>query len=179
MTIFRRLDDGTFVANLDEDAVTLLDTLAAEVRAIVQAPPESNRAVARLFPRAYLDPTEEVAEKDWQSVVHDDLVLAKIAAIDEVRGQFDRATRRGGHVQLRFDTEQAERFVRVLNDIRLALGAALGVEHADDAAAADVEPQAGDATYHYRLLLDTLGGLQGDLVDLLLEALPEYPDDEE
>ena len=34
----------------------------------------------RLFPRAYLDPTEEEAESQWQELVHDDLVEARLDA---------------------------------------------------------------------------------------------------
>ena len=59
--------------------------LLAELRAAARSQAgRDNAATERLFPRAYLDPTEEDAETEWQAVVHDDLVREKLAALDAV-----------------------------------------------------------------------------------------------
>ena len=43
----------------------------------------------RLFPRAYLDPTEDEAESEWQVAVHEDLVRQKSAAVGALMDSLD------------------------------------------------------------------------------------------
>jgi hypothetical protein len=113
----------------------------------------------RLFPRAYVDPTEDRAESDFQSVVHDELVRAKsealAALVDDLDGE--------GRIAVELDETQIEQWVAALNDVRLAVGTAIGVTE-DDVDLADDDPRAfGFATY------DWLTWLQGSLVEALLE----------
>ena len=81
----------------------------------------------RLFPRAYLDPTEEEAESDWQRLVHDDLVSGRRKALASVEGTLAAATVRRGRFELTLSDEQAQDWLAVLNDARLALGTRLQV----------------------------------------------------
>ena len=88
----------------------------------------------RLFPRAYLDPTEEAPESEWQSLVHGDLVDARrsrrwpSSCAGSHGGGDGRAS---GTVEVALDDEQPSTWLACLNDARLAFGTALGVT-ADD-----------------------------------------------
>jgi hypothetical protein len=120
----------------------------------------------RLFPRAYVDPTEDVAETEFQSLVHEDLVRAKSDALAGLLDDLDAATDRKGRVTLELHGEELERWVGALNDVRLTLGVVLGVtEDEDDRDVPPDDPRAaGLATY------DWLTWLQGTLVELLMEG---------
>ena len=61
--VFRRRGDGSVVVTLDADTFEVLRSTAREVAAIVAEPPDQEVS-DRLFPRAYLDPTEEQAEQE-------------------------------------------------------------------------------------------------------------------
>ena len=82
----------------------------------------------RLFPRAYLDPTEDEAESEWQVAVHEDLVRQKSAAVGALVDSLDTGTakRKGTH-RAHPRPEVVEQWVSALNDVRLALGVVLEV----------------------------------------------------
>src|SRR5205814_4153470 len=95
----------------------------------------------RLFPRAYLDPTEEIAESQWQSLVHGDLVDSRLASLRTVVLGLDAAQEAAGLDGMRevtLDGPAAEQWLAVLNDARLAFGTALGVTA--DADVDDLDP---------------------------------------
>jgi uncharacterized protein DUF2017 len=81
----------------------------------------------RLFPRAYLDPTEEEAEGEWQRLVHGDLMDGRRAAVATVEGTLAGATVRRGRFELTLSEEEAQAWLAVINDSRLALGTRLQV----------------------------------------------------
>ena len=81
----------------------------------------------RLFPRAYLDPTEEEAEAEWQRLVHDDLVDGRRQALATVERTLAGAMVRRGRFELTLNEEQAQAWLAVINDARLALGTRLEV----------------------------------------------------
>ena len=108
-------------------------------------------ARARLFPRAYLDPTEEAEEAEWQALVHPDLLRQRLDALEldhasARRGaELDRAT--GGRSTLTPDEVQA--WLGVLNDTRLVLGTRLGVTE-EEPELDPADPEAGPyALYHW------------------------------
>ncbi len=116
----------------------------------------------RLFPRAYLDPTAEDAEAQWQEMVHDDLVETRLAALADVVQSLDDAVAARGRDDARelvLDAERAARWLTVLNDARLAIGTALGVTPEWDFAALD--PAAPDYELHavYAWLTELLAAL--------------------
>ena len=49
---------------------------ARDMMGIVEDPPDGD-VRDRLYPRAYLDPTEETAQGEYDALVHDDLVRAR------------------------------------------------------------------------------------------------------
>ncbi|MBV8950924.1 MAG: DUF2017 family protein, partial [Actinobacteria bacterium] len=100
---FRRNRRGELVARLRPEELALLRGLPNELRALIDDPvpadpdviradPEGDAAPEaaepiddavrrRLFPIAYLDPTEEDAEQEWQRIVHPELVRSKLEAL--------------------------------------------------------------------------------------------------
>jgi hypothetical protein len=120
----------------------------------------------RLFPRAYVDPTEDTAEGDFQSVVHEDLVRAKSDAVAALLADLDGSTDRRDRLLLELDPPAIEQWVGALNDLRLTLGVVLGVTEDEDDDLPDDDPRAaGMATYHW------LTWVQGSLVEVLMEDL--------
>ncbi|HEX4778492.1 MAG TPA: DUF2017 family protein [Acidimicrobiia bacterium] len=166
---FKRNRRGELVARLRPEEVELLRSLPDELRPVVDAPPASDTAGdgdavrQRLFPRAYLDPTEEQAESDWQGVVHPELVRTKLEALSLLTTTLDRATTTRGRVEVVLTPEESEAWLGVLNDARLALGVALGVtEELDYRTIRPDDPSA--AAYG---VYGWLTSLQGQLIDAL------------
>lgn len=154
----------------------MLEQVAQLLGETIEASPGENPLAERLFPRAYLDPTEEEAETQWQELVHGDLVRDKLAALTAIMGALGVATpvedatpAEGGIVEIVLDKEGEAQLLGVLNDARLALGGMLGVtDDPDDRGPAPDDPRAA----LYYLYLD-LTEIQGALVDLLLKKLPK------
>jgi hypothetical protein len=124
----------------------------------------SDPVLERLFPRAYLDPTEEEAESDWQRLVHDDLVGGRRKALASVEGTLAGATVRRGRFEMTLTDEQAQDWLAVLNDARLALGTRLQVT--EDLDLSGLDPDDPDtapyAVYWW------LGMLEERLIDVLM-----------
>jgi hypothetical protein len=117
----------------------------------------------RLFPRAYLDPTEEGSEAEWQRFVHDDLVDGRRQALETVERTLAGALMRRGRLELTLDEEQAQAWLAVINDARLALGTRLEVTEDMDLSRLDPDDPdtAPYAVYWW------LGVLEERMIDVL------------
>ena len=167
---FQRTEDDVLVLTLFEGEIALLKMLLDEMRTLLLDPDGNNAALDRLFPRAYLDPTEESAETDFQSLVHSDLVREKVVALDAVHAALQGATPSGEDVvAVRLDRETEEQFLLSVNDARLAFAAVAGVTDSGD-----IPPGAGDEI-PVEELIAWMGHLVEDLIDLKLAELPETP----
>jgi len=124
----------------------------------------------RLFPRAYLDPTEDEAESEWQVAVHEDLVRQKSAAVGALMDSLETGkTGRKGTTELTLELQAVEQWVSALNDVRLALGVVLEVTE-DEMRLAPNDPRApGMELYGW------LTWLQGSLIQELLGGDDELP----
>jgi hypothetical protein len=177
--MFERARDGRLVVTLYEGHRALLGMLLTEVRTLVASPGPDNQATSRLFPAAYLDPTEEDAEAEWQALVHDDLVRNRVAAFDDVRTLLERgAPGPNGALRIELVAEQEEHLLSALNDLRLVLAEL--IDHAD--AAPDPEPDvavepddegAAATEVDTSLLLDWLTELVSELVEVKLADYPK------
>jgi hypothetical protein len=161
------------VVRLEPEEIAALRDLGGGVASVLQGgvPEHGTDPVRdRLFPRAYLDPTEDRSESEFQSLVHDDLVAAKAGAVTSFLADLDAKADRKGRVSVTLDPEGLEQWVGALNDVRLAIGVAIGVTEDDDGEDLDArDPRAvGFATYQW------LTWLQGSLVEVLLEGLPDF-----
>jgi len=127
---FRRNRAGGFDVVLEAGEVAVLTRLCEELTTLLSGDKEegaSDPVLERLFPRAYLDPTEEDAEADWQRLVHDDLLDGRRKALASVEGTLAGATAKRSRFELTLSDEQAQDWLAVLNDARLALGTRLQV----------------------------------------------------
>jgi hypothetical protein len=161
---FERAKDGALVVRLQTEEVDVLRQLAGELTELFQNPEADDAARDRLFPRAYLDPTEEGAEEEWQRLVHPDLVAQRLAALQLLVDTLPEERTRGGKVEARLDGEQEAAWLGVLNDARLALGSRLGVTEEHDLD--DISPD--DPTFVAWNVYGWLTALQGELVQVLL-----------
>jgi Domain of unknown function (DUF2017) len=157
-------DDGALRVTLSQPELDLLRSLPSELRALYEAEDDADPVRARLFPRAYLDPTAEDAEREWRELVHPELLRERLAAIEIVVASLDGATAERGEVVADLSADDVAAWLGVLNDARLALGTRLGVtEETDYAELEPDDPSApGLAAYAW------LTYLQGELVEALL-----------
>jgi hypothetical protein len=133
---------GAIEAALDPGEAELLRGLCRQLSDLLDAgqdpdgPGGADPALERLFPRAYLDPTEEEAEAEWQRLVHGDLMDGRRRALAAMERSLDTAGTTGtprtpggpkGRLVVVLTDEEAEAWLAVLNDARLTLGSRLEV----------------------------------------------------
>lgn len=154
---------------LDPGEAAVLGRLCEELTALLDADSaadadQADPVLERLFPRAYLDPTEEQAESEWQRFVHGDLVDGRRQAVETVEQSLAGAQTRKGRLELSLDDEQAQAWLAVINDARLALGTRLEVTEEMDLSGLDPDDpdSAPYAVYWW------LGVLEERLIDVLL-----------
>ena len=88
------------LVTLSEPERELLRQLPDELRDAYESDDPADDVHTRLFPRAYLDPTEENAEREWQDLVHPELLRDRLDALEPDRRRARRggARARGAHV---------------------------------------------------------------------------------
>jgi hypothetical protein len=107
-------------------------------------------AVQRLFPRTVLG--DEEADAELRGLIHDDLAGVKRAGLDALSELLDGGTSRGQVLRVELTPDDTLLVLGVLNDLRLAIGARVGIEDLDRD---DVDP---DSALGYRLaVMDHLG----------------------
>jgi hypothetical protein len=158
---FRRGPDDTLVVSLAPEEMALLQDLPAQLREVLEGP-ANDPATKRLFPNAYLDPTEEEAESMYEALVQPDLSRQRLDAIDLVTASFPRAVVAGEWREIALTPEDVAAWLGVLNDLRLVLGTRLEVTEEPRSIAPD-DPNLAAATIY-----DWLTSLQGELVEQLL-----------
>jgi Domain of unknown function (DUF2017) len=170
---FERSRDGTLVVTLYEQEVELLAMTARDMMTIVEEPPEGEVA-ERLYPRAYLDPTEEAAQGEFDALVHDDLVRSRRTAFEVIVDALDAAApKASGLVEIRLVPDEEQQWLTAVNDARLVIGTALGVTEDADT---DYEPD--DPRFEYGVLYGWLTQLHFELVVLFLDELGEAGSDD-
>ena len=152
----RRVGPDEFELRLPDDERSVLRTLPAQLRALLEDPsPGDDPARGRLFPPAYWDDAER--DSEYQRLMHGDLVASKLAAAEVVESTVDSN---------RLSEEELVAWMGALNDLRLVLGTRLDVTEDPADAPADDAPEApAYALYSY------LGWLQEQVVAALD---PEY-----
>jgi hypothetical protein len=132
-----------------EGEVLLLRELLDELEALLEEPDDP--ALRRLFPQAYDDPE---SEEQYRSLVRDQLLGGRSKAIAVVRDTLGKET---------LAPDEADTWLRALNDLRLVLGTRLDVTEDLDYENLDLnEPHGRDlAVYGY------LTWLQEQLVEAI------------
>lgn len=190
---FRRTRDGRVAVRLSGDEVTLLRNLVEQILDLVDegaaddgrdaagagardaGTPDANElaamlgiredgrppddpVLARLFPDGYRDDAE--AAEEFRRYTEDGLRDAKRAAAGTVLA----ATASGGGTFV-LDDEEADTWLRTINDIRLALGTRLGVSEDAHEELGGMEPS--DPRYAGYVAYDWLSFMQETLVRAL------------
>ncbi|HEU5305852.1 MAG TPA: DUF2017 family protein [Acidimicrobiia bacterium] len=158
---FRAGRDGALTVSLAEEELGLLRSLPEQLRDVFEGD-EEDPARARLFPRAYLDPTAESEEAEWQALVGPSLLRERLDALQLITVTLGRAVLVGEWWQIDLTPDEVQAWLGVLNDTRLVLGTRLGVTE-EERALDPGDPDAGPyALYQW------LTWVQGDLVEELL-----------
>ena len=155
---------STLLLRLHGREVQVLQWVFADLGRMLAGESTVDSVTKRLFPRAFLDPTAEEAEAQWQEMVHDELAEIRITALTDVLQSLDDAKERPGRDGAReivLEPERAERWLTVLNDARLAVGTALDVTPEWDFAELDPD----DPTYELHAVYAWMTELQSALVN--------------
>ncbi len=135
-----------------------LDDLAALLSHPGPAAPPDDPVLARLLPDAYRDDTEAAGE--FRRFTEHELRSGKLAAAQTV---LDTLPEDGGRVEL--TQEDAQVWLRALNDVRLALGVRLDITEDTAQRSQDLDP--ADPRSAYLWIYDWLTYLQETLVRAL------------
>lgn len=161
----RRNRGGSIVLRFEPIEAETLIAVVGDVRAVLEAGTGNDPVSLRLFPRAYLDPTEEAAETEWQALVQPDLLRTRLDALAGVVATLTAAapTRRGD-LEIVLDKVTEAQWLGVLNDARLTIGTALAIT--EETELDDFAPD--DPRHSQFLLYHALTSLQGELIEALL-----------
>jgi Domain of unknown function (DUF2017) len=148
--MFERCDGGGVELRLSRDERSLLAGLAAELRALLDGTPD-DPSLRRLFPPAYDDDDDERAYRD---LMGGELLDGRRAALELVAETVDHE---------RLSAEEADTWLRALNDLRLVLGTRLDVQ--EDTFA--TEPDLSDPRGHALAVYAYLSWIQEQLIEAL------------
>ena len=145
----RRDAEGNVRLHLQRHEVALLRELLDELEALLEDPEDP--ALRRLFPPAH---TDRESEEQYRSLVGDQLLSGRTKALATVRDTLGTNT---------LDPDEADAWLRALNDLRLVLGTRLDVSEEIEYEGLDLEDPRGRelAVYGY------LSWLQEQLVEAL------------
>jgi hypothetical protein len=111
---------GVLRVDVVETEAALLGMLIDDFTTLLTESDDTDPAMARLFPDGYTDDAE--ASQEYRALVIDDLRAERDGRLQVCRAELPVG---GGRFEL--DDEAADRWIRVLNDLRLTLGVRLGV----------------------------------------------------
>jgi hypothetical protein len=111
--------ESHLLAGLIDDFAMMLDQADA-----------GDPAMRRLYPDGYSD--DEQAAAEFRELVAADLTSARIGRLQACRAELP-----DGSGTISLDEEATDRWLRVLNDLRLTLGVRLGVTEEDELDSAD------------------------------------------
>ena len=157
--------DGIEAYLYDAEAQVFID-IALDLRAIMETPALGEDPVReRLFPRAYLDPTEETAEIAWAAFAHPELLESRVSTLVIMVESIKRmeqapADRDAGELKMVvLSPQETESWLKGLNDLRLALGTKLEISE-DQIKTDPLDPHA-----QLREIYDWLTALQQELLE--------------
>jgi hypothetical protein len=113
--VFERGEGGAVELRLSGDERSLLAGLVSELRALLDGAP-GDPSLRRLFPPAY---DEDDDERVYRDLMGGELLDGRRAALDVVAQTVDHE---------RLSADEADAWLRALNDLRLVLGTRLDVQ---------------------------------------------------
>jgi hypothetical protein len=173
---FRRHGDAIRM-ELETYEVQLLRDLRDGLREALTRGAPSDPVVARLFSRTVAG--DDDADSELRRLIHEDLLTGKLAGLDALVSLLDGGRRRGDRLRVELRDDGPGLVLGVLNDLRLAIGARVGLEHLDRDT---VDPDSPTATS--LAVMDHLAWLQEQLLAIVdpasvslyddLDELPEH-----
>lgn len=149
--------DTTIVLELDEHEAELLRRILGEYRSVLDTADKNDPVMKRLYPSASLDDPQVSA--DFDSLTKDSLEEHKRQTLEVA----DATLGGSGACRTDLSQEQAESWVTLLTDVRLALGVSIGVT--EDLMDEELDPNDPDS--FPLALLHYLGVMQESLVEAL------------
>ena len=115
-------DSNVFAADDGADEAAMR---AAREHSMTPLPPPTDAVRARLLPSGRMDASERAGASaiEFRRLTESDLRRSKITDADRVLALLER-----GETDLDMDLDEAQALLRAVNDVRLSLGARLGVE---------------------------------------------------
>ena len=151
----RRTRKGDFELRLSDAERRMLASLVPQLRAALDADTGAGGAkdptLRRLFPAAY--PDDEQRDAEYRSMVHDDLLARRLAALDTMEATVGAS---------RLDEEALLAWMGTVNDLRLVLGTRLDVSEETDLVPDPDDPDAPALAVY---------GYLGFLLESMVEAL--------
>jgi hypothetical protein len=148
--------EGSITISFTKDEAELLRRLLAEMEPLLESKSGRDPVVERLFPRAYESKEEE---EGYQALVGDELVSAKRANLRTARDMLGRE----GAAEAALSEDQADAWLALLTDLRLAIGTRLEVT--EERMSDDIDPDDPDAAA--LSVLHWLGWVQGTILEAL------------
>jgi Domain of unknown function (DUF2017) len=150
------MGEGAVAIRFSEDEAELLRRLLAEMETLLASRADRDPVVERLFPRAY-DRKKE--EESYRSLVGDELVAAKKANLRTAGDMLGQE----GAAEAALSEDQAEAWLAVLTDLRLAIGTRLDVT--EEKMSEDINPDDPEAAA--LSVLHWLGWVQGTILEAI------------
>ena len=157
MPRFKQVRGGMRI-QLEGDEAEILRRLIAEMELLLQAEIPNDPVNQRLFPQAYLDPSDN---DKYNELTGEELRNTKKQAAQRVS---DALGVRGGFKGT-IPEEEVDAWLTLLTDLRLAIGTRLGVT--EDDMSADAEADSPDAQAY--AVMHWLGWLQESLLNELID----------
>ena len=117
--------------SLTDDEASLLRSLIGEMKVLLEADIPRDAIKARLFPPAFDDPE---AEKDFEELTRTELEDTKLTAVRTAEEQLGPT----GPAEIELDDDGVGTWLRLLTDLRLAIGTRLEVT--EETMAAEIDP---------------------------------------
>jgi hypothetical protein len=111
--------------DLHESEAALLGVLFDDFATLLDADDPQDAAIQRLYPDGYAD--DQAASAEYRDLVADGLRQERHGRLQVCRAEVP-----DGAGRFELDVEAADRWIRVLNDLRLTLGVRLEVTEEDD-----------------------------------------------
>jgi hypothetical protein len=150
-----RTPSGDYRLRLNQAERALLRMLHVELGTLLEDPDDPD--LQRLFPPAHDEPERDA---EYQTLVHDQLVDGRRRALDTLEQTLDAET---------LTAEEADSWLRVLNDLRLILGTRLDVT--EETMLAELDPN--DPNTQQLAVYAYLSWLQEQLVAALSTGVGE------
>lgn len=114
---------------LRDEEVALLRRLRDELQAVLVHGPDDDPVSTRFFPATVSGDDE--ADAELRRLIHDDLLQSRLVALDEMLAYLDRAQRHRRRQVVDLVDDEPVLVLGVLNDMRLALGARVGLDRVE------------------------------------------------